>query len=190
MNFNYDIKYKIDLNENEKKCLLNILSAFTYTRLYNEFKTFKEYIAEQDKDMARNGQKLHFTEKLNRLSREDQITDELVKNQLALGLILENFMNRKEPNVIELNAMLAYEFYISIAEAIQRNNTIIQNEISIHDTNYKEEKEKHDEAKKSNIHLKSLTNKIVSQIGLKNIYIIKLDYEILTISEHKELCLK
>lgn len=190
MNFNYDTRYKINLNDIERNVITNLLSAFTYTRLYKDYSCFKEDIKEQDKDMRGTGQKLHFADKLNRLSREDNITDDLVKNQLALGLILENFMNRKENDFIELNAMLAYEFYISIAEAIERNKDMINEEISIQDANYSEKKLAQEKAKKDNIILKDLNKKIVALVGLKQIYIIKLDYAILTISEHKEACLK
>lgn len=190
MNFNYDIRYKINLNDNERSVITNFLSAFTYTRLYTEYSRLKEEIKEQDKDMARTGQKLHFTDKLNRLSREDNITDDLVKNQLALGLILENFMDRQVNDVLELNAMLMYEFYVSIAEAIEKNNIIVSEEIIIQDNNYMKKKSKQEIAKKDNIILKNINKKIIKLVGLKNIYIMKLDYEVLSISEHKEVCLK
>lgn len=190
MRFNYDIRYNINLNEIERKTITNFLSAFTYDRLYNEYNHFKESIKEQDKDMARTGNKLHFADKLNRLAREDKITDDLVKNQLSLGLILENFMNRKKTDVLELNALLTYELYVSISEAIERNRAVILEEVSISHENYTNIKQNQKIAESENIILKNINKKIVDIVSLKNIYIMKLDYEDLTISEHKEFCLR
>ena len=94
-------------------------------------------------------------------------------------------MDRQVNDVLELNAMLMYEFYVSIAEAIEKNNIIVSEEIIIQDNNYMKKKSKQEIAKKDNIILKNINKKIIKLVGLKNIYIMKLDYEVLSISEHK-----
>lgn len=191
MNFKYEDKiYSIVLNQAELTFLNSFVSVYNFNSLYNDYECYRESIKEEDFDLNNKNKKLHFSRLLERFIEEDEITDELAKKQFARGLILQRFIERKLVGTLKLNAMLMYELYSAMVDEIQSNNYIINEDISITHIDYSEKKAEQDKANADNVILKSLSNKIIQAVSLKDIYIIKLDYEVLSILEHKELCLK
>lgn len=190
MNFNYDKTYSISFNKTELNFFKSFVSASNLNNLYKGYEDYKKRIKEEDFDLDNKNKKLHFSDSLSRLVEEDRLTDELAKKQFGRSLVLEKFLERKIVGIVELNSILTFELYIAIIEEIKRNNIILEEDLNINNTEYDKKKKEQNKATNDNAILKSLSNKIIQAVSLKDIYTMKLDYDILSISEHKELCLK
>lgn len=190
MNFNYDKTYSIKFNQVELDFFKSFISSSNLSKLYEDYEDYKKRIKNEDFDLDNKNKKLHFSDSLSRLIEEDKLTDELVKKQFARSLVLEKFLERKMVGSLELNSILTYELYIAVKEEIERNNITLSEDLSLHDETYDKKKAKQVKADNDNVILRSLSNKIIQAVSLKDIYTMKLDYDILSILEHKELCLK
>lgn len=184
-NFDFEKQYKIELNKGELNLILKFLTVNSYSRLYKEYEEFKNDIKQDEISRAGSREKQHFSDKMKLLSLEDRITDTIMKNQLALGLLLEKYVDQipiqqYENKTFNLKALLMYELYITVAERVIELDSVIR---------------KSEDVNKKNIAIinrdifKNINKKIYNAIGLKDLSIIKIDYNNLTIEEHLELCL-
>lgn len=184
-NFDFKKEYKIELNKNELNCILTFLTVNSYSRLYKEYEEFKSNVKQDEISRVGSGEKQHFSDKMKILDLEDKITDGIMKNQLALGLLLEKYVDQipiqnREIKIFNLKVLLMYELYITVAERVIELDSVIK---------------KSEDINKKNIAItnrdifKNINKKIYNEVGLKDLSIIKIDYNNLTVQEHLELCL-
>ena len=184
-NFDFKKEYSINLNKDELSCILKFLTVNSYSRLYTEYEEFKNDVKQDEIERVGSGENQHFSDKMKILDLEDKITDAIMKNQLALGLLLEKYVDQitvqqSESKTFNLKALLMYELYITVAERVIELDSVIR---------------KSDDVNKKNIAIinrdifNNINKKIYNAIGLKDLSIIKIDYNNLTIEEHLELCL-
>lgn len=185
----------IDLSEERKLIiskrdyvpLYNIMRPQTYHRLYRALKNCENtYAAKVAKIM--NHEKEHFSDKLNHLIEMDKLRDDLIKNQLSLGIIFERFIytnvDANENKAVKLNFLLLYELYISLANRIEIYEDIIS---KYSDIEYKEDENGYVFQTES---FKRTLDKIFELIGLENLHKIELDYKKLNINEFIEICIE
>lgn len=186
-----DKVYSLELNYNESTVMLGFLTVNSYDRLYSEYRQYIEAIKAEDIGMMGSGKKLHFIESVNRLKGEDKITDAIMMNQLALGLLLEHYarflagIKKNESRNLKLNSILIYELYITVCERI----IIETNDYSKFDNDEKSQKKKHQCALRLN-ELKSIADKIKECVSLKTLSLMEIEYEKISLKSHLDLCLQ
>lgn len=189
--FNNNKTYSIELDSIQAKVIYQFLTVNSYDRLYDEYKDYIEKIKDEDIKMQGSGKKLHFIENVNRLKDEDKITDTIMINQLALGLLLEYYarfiggIKDGEKRNLKLNSILLYELYVTICERV-----------IIESINYSKF-ENNEDSKKSKVEcenkintLKTISDKIEEIASLKELSLMEIAYEKITVKSHLDLCLQ
>lgn len=186
-----DKVYSLDLSYNESTVMLGFLTVKSYDRLYDKYRQYNENIKTEDKEMMGAGKKLHFIESVNRLKDEDRITDAIMMNQLALGLLLEYYarflagIKKGESRKLKLNSILIYELYITVCERI----IIETKDYSEFDDDEKSKRDKNLCALRLN-ELKSIADKIKECVSLKTLSLMEIEYEKISLRAHLDLCLQ
>lgn len=184
--------YSIDLTKEECQIIYKFLTVNSYDRLYDTYRNYRLKIRDEDIAMKGSGEKLHFIQSVNRLKEEDEITNSIMMNQLALGLLLEycvKFLlikqNDGEIREFKLNPILTFEFYITICERIIAE-TDKYNEYSDDEC---DKKDKISCKNRINL-LKNISEKIKSIVTMKNLSLMQVEYEKISLEEHLDLCLQ
>ncbi|HHD2824469.1 TPA: hypothetical protein ACOTHD_003066 [Clostridium perfringens] len=189
--FNNNKTYSIELDYIQAKAIYQFLTVNSYDRLYDEYKGYIEKIKAEDIEMQGSGKKLHFIENVNRLKDEDKITDTIMMNQLALGLLLEYYVRfiggikDNDKRSLKLNSILLYELYVTICERIIIESINYNN----FENNEASKKLKLDCGNKIDT-LKNISNKIEDVVGLKELSLMEIAYEKITVKSHLDLCLQ
>lgn len=183
--------YSIKLTQVESRLIYKFLTVSSYDRLYDTYITYRKKITDEDLAMQGAGKKLHFIQSVNRLKEEDGITDSIMMNQLALGLLLEYcvkyLVNQKEGEIrdFKLNPLLTYEFYITVCERIifeeNKYKTFSDNQSDLQDKKLCKTRIKL---------LQNISEKIKNSISMKNLSLMEVEYEKISLEKHLDLCLQ
>ena len=191
MNIFNDKIYSLELDSIQANVIYQFLTVNSYDRLYDEYRAYNEEIKAKDKEMQGSGKKLHFIENVNRLKDEDKITDIIMMNQLALGLLLEYYVKYVagikdgDNRFLKLNSILMYELYVTVCERI----ALEENNYNSYNNTEAVQKLKSDCASRINT-LKNICDKIEEMVGLKNLSLMEIAYEKITVQSHLDLCLQ
>ena len=189
--FNTNKIYSLQLDFNQANVIYQFLTVNSYNRLYDDYRAYNEEIKAKDIEMQGSGKKLHFIESVNRLKDEDKITDTIMMNQLALGLLLEHYakyiagIKQGDIRVLKLNSILMYELYVTVCERI----LLERNRYNNYEDSEKNKKDKINCGKRIEI-LEDVCDKIASVIGSRDLPLMEIAYEKITIKSHLELCLQ
>lgn len=185
--------YDIELNRNESYVIYEFLTVSSYDRLYDDYAEYKSKIASDDTGRKGSGEKLHYSENLNRMKKGDRLVDIIIMNQLALGLLLEYYVKYcgghkdGEVRIFKLTSILAYELYVTICERIMA-------ETKDYDTKQKSVEPVPQTDMDKIIYrikvLKVIEKKLYSLIGLKTMKIMENEYKKISIKEHLDYCLQ
>lgn len=182
----YNETFNINLTDMEIKSILNLTQPHGFRRIYSELENFNHKVSANNN--ARGNEKKHFDETLCEMKNRKEIKERIIKNQLALSLIQEKIVILKENRIdtINLNAMLAFELYITAEGNIDRYTRLYRAEEKKETAGNREMMNRY--AKIVNI-LKNLKEKIYKEVGLERLMSLSMDYEEETILSHKDKCL-
>lgn len=183
--------YSLELNFAQANVIYQFLTVNSYDRLYDEYRAYNEDIKAKDKEIQGSGKKLHFIETVHRLKDEDKITDIIMMNQLALGLLLEYYVQYVAGikdggnRILKLNSILMYELYITVCERIALEESIYNS----YDNTESARKLKSECILRINT-LKNICDKIEEMVSLKELSLMEIAYEKITVQSHLDLCLQ